>query len=470
MSTDDGNAVLQPVEIELKLLSILLNHPNAYHEVAAELDDDGIEWMSHERRQIIFEAIRDLGKRDAYIDQATVADHLARQDKLGYIGGHEQLGKIVHLDGDVEGLPFFVKRVKGAAYYRELDDALNRAREMIADGHDPSELHELLTNSAKRVIGATGDDDILWGADTLAYTDRIVEEAITRYESNTPLLDWPWSSWNSFIEPLPPGTLALIAGNSGLGKTLVAEHLAEHWAKNGFKVVFFHFELNKREMMRRRLARYSGVEWSKLRRGNLTDDEILKIQRAQAAMDTWKDNIHYIHSPGYTAAQLASKVRKLVDWGECDVFIGDYLTKISMPYVRGISGLNPAQALGHIVEVIKNAAEEEPAVAGVILSQYNNEAGHVKSVWDLSETMIRNSGEPYQKSNLAIFMYGKKLEEDKYSPMGELVAEKGEFDPKIDCLVSKQTFGRPGKTELYALRKRGRIYDLDSHHQEEVRI
>ena len=95
------------------------------------------------------------------------------------------------------------------------------------------------------------------------------------------LFTWPWSSWNELLDPAESGSLSVIAGPDGVGKTAYAECIAEHWARQGHHVAFVHFELSKIIMLDRRACRHTSIARRTLKYANeLTPVELRTLEAA----------------------------------------------------------------------------------------------------------------------------------------------------------------------------------------------
>jgi len=76
-----------------------------------------------------------------------------------------------------------------------------------------------------------------------------------------------------------PGSLVLIAGTTGGGKSVLALNLLHNMSVHG-DTVLVSLEMTEEETMCRHLSRMSGIELTKIIKKKLTDSERLKIQRS----------------------------------------------------------------------------------------------------------------------------------------------------------------------------------------------
>lgn len=139
----------------------------------------------------------------------------------------------------------------------------------------PEDLHRWITEQLAKLGGGDTSAVMTW-PDSVTLTEKILDE----YERLAGIpegerlsLKWPWESWNKLIDPLEEGMLGVITAPDGVGKTIYAESLAEYWAQRKNKVVFVHYELNRKLMMLRRVARWTGIPVRKLKAGQLTPTE-----------------------------------------------------------------------------------------------------------------------------------------------------------------------------------------------------
>jgi replicative DNA helicase len=253
-------------------------------------------------------------------------------------------------------------------------------------------------------------------------------------------LTFPWPSLARKVSRLRPGEVCAVGAQSGVGKTMFCECLAEHWARQGFNTAYFHFELSRQTMLDRRMARLSGVPIEDLERG-VCDDRVADTLQE---MTRWQGKITYVHCPGWTIGRVVTKARLLAATAGLDVLIVDYLQKVRFSEV--VRGLTPAQMRGQDVEALKVLSEELGIVA-VVATQLNREAaGQTRK----TRHTIRDTGELDEKANVVILLDRDLLSEPLRGTAGEVVAEAGEYSPLVTVRVDKVTLGRPGELHLMA--------------------
>lgn len=295
----------------------------------------------------------------------------------------------------------------------------------------PEDLHSWLSAQLARMGGGDSNAVLTW-PESVALTEHILaeyERLASVPESERLSLRWPWESWNKLIDPLEEGMLGVITAPDGVGKTIYAESLAEYWAQRKNKVVFVHYELNRKLMMLRRTARWAGIPVRKLKGGLLTPIERGHVSEMYPRLLAWDGYITYLHTPGWSMERTISELRRLHAEGECNVVVLDYLEKAT-PSQRQLKmfGTNGFQREADNVEQLKNFAEitELPTI---MIAQMNKDAKS-KPMDKTDRTGMRGAGEKSEKANLVVLLKRERVQ-DSYSNT-------------VDVFVDKNTMGATG--------------------------
>lgn len=312
---------------------------------------------------------------------------------------------------------------------------LEGLRRCAAD-QDIDTLHHWATSALAGIGGAADDESplVLW-EETFDLYERILEKRAQQAalpEDQRRILDWGWQSWNAYIDPLEPGLLAVISAGDGMGKTMYAEGLAEHWAQRRNKVVFVHFELNRSIMFDRRTSRHTGLTRRELRSGKLTRSQNELIQSARRRLLEWEGNISYLHTPGWDMERTIRELQRLKLDDRCDVVVIDYLEKCSSSdRQQKLFGANVFQREADNVELIKNFAESTETP--VLMLAQMSKAGKRTGIGEIDRTGMRGAGEKSEKANIVVLLTRERIE-DGYSKL-------------VSVRVDKNTVGRTGNFE-----------------------
>jgi replicative DNA helicase len=310
----------------------------------------------------------------------------------------------------------------------------------------PSEINGWLLTQVQRLGGIGNETARVPWLDSFAMYEEILAKraAIAATpESERKSLTWPWSTWSKLLDPLDPGMLAVLSAADGIGKTLYAENIAEHWAKHGMNVVFVHFEVNRALMWDRRTSRHTGIPRRDLKLGRLTTQAEAERQRANDRLKEWPGGITYVHTPGWTMERVLSEVGTIISEGVCDAFVIDYLEKASAsPRQLRQFGSGYFQREADDVEQIKQLTEATE-IPALLLAQLNKE-GKDQSFADLSRTKIRGAGEKTEKANIVILLH-------KDRPESEIVKVR----------IDKNTMGACGSFEQHMDAPRFLVVDIN---------
>jgi len=309
---------------------------------------------------------------------------------------------------------------------------------------------EQARQAVDQAITQDGDEATMPFQESLVWYLSLLERRADERQTEQPILAFPWQALKSYTPRLRPGTVAIVAAASGVGKTAFCECCAEEWARRGFRVAFFHFEMAHEVMLDRRTARLAGVPIWELERGERSED----VDRITDLISRWPGEITYIHCPGWTMQRVALKARQLAGRGLADAVIVDYLQKAR--YQEAVRGLTPAQMRGQDVEALKVLAEELEIVV-LLASQLNREAQKEKRKTRFN---IRDTGEADEKANLVITLDREILEIPLRDAAGQLVADEGELSPEVVVRVDKNTLGRTGEGRLVLNGERFRLADM----------
>lgn len=322
-------------------------------------------------------------------------------------------------------------------------------RRCFADD-DPDELRQwLLDNLARMGGGVDGEQAIMTWPDSFDIYDDILAkraEFAAMPESERRVLDWKWGSWNAFIDPLEPGLLAVLSAGDGMGKTIYAEELAEHWAQKRNRVVFVHYELNRAIMLDRRTARHTSITRRDLKSGKLTPEQADRVRSVRPRLLAWDGFITYLHTPGWNMSRTIAELRRLRAEGACDVVVLDYLEKTA-PSTQQVKlfGSNVYQREADNVEQIKNFAESTETP--VMMLTQMSKAGKTSSFDSIDRTGMRGAGEKSEKANIVVLLHREHIDSG--------------YSNTVDVRVDKNTVGATGTFQQYMEPEYFRVADLE---------
>lgn len=444
----DPRDLLSNPDAERSVLGALLIDPAAIGRVQNQLRPAD---FYIERNGLIFEAIVQMWQAGTPVDFVTLNDHLQARNSLQSLGGAAYLSEL------------FVSTPSSlhVEHYAAIVVRLNTARQLVlAAGkiaqlaHEQNAEIEAVFAQAQALLNGIAPLDagravVLWRDSLFRYLNeqeqRAIEVQAEHDQQQTHRLRFPWRALQRRVRWIRPAMLVLIGAESGIGKTMFLECCAEHWARQGFRVAFFHFELSHQVMWDRRTCRQTGLAMAELEDGVMSEP----VTDALAEMDTWLGGINYIHCPGWTMERVVAAARQLASRGECDLVIVDYLQKAFLS--AQASGLTPAQVRGQQVEALKTLAEQLE-IPVILASQLNRTAQFSPRK---TRASIRDTGEADEKANIVLMLDREVLEtpmELEYpwdaSQMLTARARAGEYSLVLRVRTDKNTLGPTGDDDL----------------------
>jgi replicative DNA helicase len=360
------------------------------------------------RHRLIFAAMLALAKRDMAIDYVTVCDQLEGDGKLALAGGPGYLTALINNPPTYVHGEYYARMVHKAAARREIINAVtNIAKDAFNSDAVDTTLAEGKARLAEIERDLNDDDDGLRLRDSVPAYMELLER---RYnERDLPKLALPWNDLARLMPYLDAGTLVAVIAEPGAGKTAFMECCAEHWARHGRRVMFFHYELSTQMMLDRRMQRATGIPIRTLQvGGRLSEEQCADVLTASDKIYHWPGDITYVHCPGWPMARVTAAVRKAHELHGCDVAIVDYLNKVR---VVDRNGMNSAQLRGQDIEDFK-VCLEETGVVGLMAAQFDKAAKRLKS---RSLADARDTGELDDKANVGIVIDRPLDEENRRS-------------------------------------------------------
>lgn len=296
---------------------------------------------------------------------------------------------------------------------------------------EPADVHQFLAEQLARMGGGDDSAVMTWPAsfDLFEQMMREYEAAALLPEKDRKLLSWPWQSWRDKIDPMEGGLLGLITAPDGQGKTIYAESISEYWAQKKNHVVFVHYELNRKIMLQRRMARWAGITAREIKSGQLTKEQLEHVGKMNDWAREWEGYITYLHTPGWSMERTTAELRRLHNEGHCDVVVLDYLEKVAASRRQlQMFGSNMFQREADNVEQLKTFAESTSAP--VLMVAQMNKAGKQTGFDSVDRTAIRGAGDKSEKANLVVLLKRERIGEG--------------YSSEVDVLIDKNTMGATG--------------------------
>lgn len=173
--------------------------------------------------------------------------------------------------------PALADRIRNAAHLRDLADmGRGLINEATLPGADPALIAERYRARMDKPVGR------IKATESLA---EVLPQVIDQLDKGVPAgLSTPWPDLDRLIHGLAPDRLYVVAARPGVGKTLIGQNLAMHWAqKHRLPVFFASLEMANTELGTRVLAQASHVDMSAMQEATLSEVQWQALNKALPA-------------------------------------------------------------------------------------------------------------------------------------------------------------------------------------------
>ncbi|MEW5421836.1 replicative DNA helicase [Amorphus sp. 3PC139-8] len=262
---------------------------------------------------------------------------------------------------------------------------------------------------------------------------------------------------------LQPSDLVILAGRPAMGKTSLATNIAFNIAKayraedqpdgttktiDGGIVGFFSLEMSSEQLATRILAEQSGVSSSKIRRGDIDEEQFARLAATAQEMRTLP--LFIDQSGGLTIGQLAARARRLKRQRGLDVLVIDYLQLLQGSGKR--SSDSRVQEITEITTGLK-ALAKELNVPVLALSQLSRQ---VEARDDKRPQLadLRESGSIEQDADMVMFVFREeyylksRMPKEGTEEFFEWQAQMDQVSGRAEVIIGKQRHGPTGTVNL----------------------
>ncbi len=448
-------------EAEAAFLACVLTNPAALDDGdRVALRPESFYQLKH---RTIYEAMLALRQENQAVDYTAIVGELAQRKHLQDVGG---AAGIALLTREQEFTPehalTYATQIARSARLRNLIDFGAEVVKRANAANDNTASEEVLAwaeEALQHMNYSRRANAMLFGPDTIPFHDRLILAAMQATQrGDTVRYPWPsaWYTWQRHIMPLSAGEVGLLAAGTGIGKSTYLESIAESWAQAGRQVVLVHFEDNHEYKLNRRLSRYSGIPLADLKLGHLTESDITLKRRTETTMAGWIGRLHYLHTPGWSMAQVVRDLRACVDTGSCDAVVIDYLDKAQADTrQQKLFGVNIYERQADDMERIKSFAES----AGVPIFTATQGNKSIDAAARATRQHIMGSGQKSHKAQLVLVLNREIVEADEAKVLGVSV---GSYSPIVTVRIDKQNQGDTLEFRQRLDGPRFRIFDLEN--------
>jgi replicative DNA helicase len=391
---------------EEAVIASLLLDPGLVPLVGASLNPDDF------RSRLLGDALREMmemtreGRRIDILTLANRGVDLANElDVLGAARG--------------DALDEYITIIADAAFRRRVVGHLDTIR-LSAEGRESREsiLGSLAKFQQQVALEAAGDDIYSHEKATQEYA-RILEQRKTQGVG----LPYGIPALDRFVQPAHGGDMVVVAARPSVGKTALAEHIADSWAwESDLPVVFISIEMSLGQLMDRAVSRSGGIPSSNIVRGIMTPEE---EARAQVTLEERKSvNLWYVDNPYSTTDTVrAAAAEVALAAGGIRGFVIDYLQLLKD------AGDQETQRITRVSRNVKALAREYNAPV-LALSQLNRQSEY-RDDKHPKLADIRESGAIEQDADVVLGLYRDRENHDDYMDIDILKNRQGPSNMRV---------------------------------------
>lgn len=424
------------IEAEQSILGAMLVYPSLVRTVVDQ--DLHAEEFYVEAHQRIFGCMMDLHENGQNVDVTTLITRLNDTSQLALVGGADYVIKLSDSAVSSANGVFYIDIIKQRYHLRRL---IETAEKIAEEGFDSSSsLDDVLDHAEKEILEVTRSRRASEFQSSKEVVSRVIKELVALRESDNHItgVRTGYQDLDRMTNGFQRGDLIILAARPAMGKTALALNLGMYTAlRNPGAVAFFSLEMPAESLMKRLLSAKSQVEGNKLRGGNISDDELNRLNEAGNELGAAK--IFIDDSASIKVSQIFSKCRKLMSEYGLSLIVIDYLQLISGSGRGG--GDNRQQEVSEISRNLKILAKEMncPVIALSQLSRSVEQRTDKQPM--LSD--LRESGAIEQDADIVMFLY----REDYYKKTSEQ-EERSDINEVVDLNLAKHRNGSVGHVSL----------------------
>lgn len=444
-----GQALPHSIDAEKAVLGAVLSDVESLTLIEGMLEARHFFLDSHQK---IYSAILEVSSGGEATDIVGVAEKL-KQNQVGELS----IAYLIELTENcpvAQNLEHYARIVRNHFYRRSVmrvcQDVINRAS--TYEGR----IEHFIESVEKQFLQISSEYDRKGLLQADVVLESTIEEIQRKLESDGKLTGVPtgFNDLDNMTGGMQPSDLIILAARPGMGKTAFVLNLATHAALSGKKVAVFTLEMSKEQLMARVLSAVARVDSSRLRKGDLSDEEQDRLMEGARRIYEKKECFGIDETPGISLMELRSRCRRYHKEVGLDMIIIDYLQLMTAGEGKSESR---EREISEISMGLKNLAKEL-RVPVMALAQLNrgpdSRPDKRPKISDL-----RESGSMEQDADQIFFIY----RDEYYNPSSELAGI-------AELLIAKNRHGstksiklayQPQYVSFQNLFQEGAVSDLD---------
>jgi len=425
---------------EAAVLGSIVEEPDLIYECTLQKEDFG-----DPRHQKVMEYFRFLEENDEKIDPMTMAR--VSGSNIEKIGGYSYLIELQRSVVSTASFGHYQSIVRDASLHRQSMKALGSLGELGASGavagKELVEAAQSAIEDLSEKVGADGDNGprrmsaVLHGHEDKIQKRR-QQKGITGAKTASIEMD-------KLTGGHQDGDLEILGARPSIGKTAYMIEDSIQSARSGYHVYIFSLEMEAEKIAERFICNLGNIDSTKLRTGNLGDDDWERWSYAMDQLDTLP--IFIDDTPGMTLQDIGRKVKRAKKASAKLVIYIDFLQLVD----PGKKFQKNDEGIAYVSKGLKRIARVNkcPVIAISAVSRKCEERQDKRPM--MSD--LRESGSIESDADIVTFLY----RDDYYDSASE---RKG----IMELILAKGRNVGTGKVEMAFVAKTGKFLNLDRNH------
>lgn len=448
-----GKMPPQAIDLEEAVLGAMMLEKDALTTVIDVLKPECFYKDAH---QYIYTCVANLFQKSEPVDILTVTNELRKEGKLEIVGGAYYVSQLTSRMVSSAHIEYHARIIVQKYLQRKL---IEISSTIIKDAYqDSTDVLELLDKAESNLFSVT-EGNIRKSFDTMSTlilkvkkeieAARNREDGVSGVPSSFVELDRMTNGWQKT-------DLIIVAARPGMGKTALTLSLARNAAVDYNKpVAIFSLEMASEQLVKRMVASETGLDFDKLRKGNLEEHEWAQLNTKITKLSDAP--IYIDDTPALSVFELRAKCRRLKAKHNIEMVIVDYLQLMTAGGDKG----NREQEISTISRSLKSIAKELD-VAVMALSQLNRSVETRGGAKRPQLSDLRESGAIEQDADMVTFIYRPEyydITEDEDGNPTQGMAE---------LIIAKYRNGKTGTVKLKFIGSLARFENYDNEFDRSV--
>ena len=311
INSEAGRPLPQAPEMEQAVLGALLIVPEAWTKVSDILTPD----IFHtEPNRLLYSAARAMWAKGERVDLLTLTDRMRRDGLLEVVGGPFYISQLTNKVASSANIEYHVRILIEHHIARSLIFIGSEAYKQAYEHPSSLDLLDRISGQITDLYGYTIGTGSTSAADGIGDLTDAKPKAF--YSFGIPELD------NKAV--FQAGLPHVFAGRPGIGKSILAVEVMWHMTLAG-TVLLFSPEMTKRQVQARIIARETGVMYSTIIRGRMTEQEVDIVSRCAMDIAGRLNRLKLDTTSGITPEQMRARTERAMKQDGIIAFGVDHL-------------------------------------------------------------------------------------------------------------------------------------------------